>query len=488
MSLASPPPAADTRRRRPRKQTVLRVVASNGQSDVERAFLPAALEVMETPPNPLGRMTVFVLCLVAAAGFAWAFFGKVDIVAVASGKFVGLSHTQVVQPVETASVARILVRSGQHVAAGDGLIELDRTAVDAERRRAEGERVVAELDRLRLSAFLAEATSAPFGSVADATPDEVRRAEAQLAADTAALAGKLASLSKERFQRVAERQVLTQTLARLEKTIPLVAQRADIHTKAADHGASSIPAKLESQQLLIEAQSDQETTLTKVGSLDAAIAEVDEKMSTAEAESRSTALADLEKAHERTRLAEETIAKATRRIELSTLKAPIAGTVQQIHVSGVGAVVTPAQQLLTIVPDDDRVEVEAVLENRDVGFVTSGQRVELKVDAFPFTRYGLLAGTVRAVDRDAEATPAGPAGVHSSERLEDSIDQVEASERLRYTVRIALAPGTLDIDGRPAVLLPGMSVRAEILTGKRRIIDFLLAPLAEHAHDAFRER
>jgi membrane fusion protein, hemolysin D len=159
-----------------------------------------------------------------------------------------------------------------------------------------------------------------------------------------------------------------------------------------------------------------------------------------------------------------------------------------MHIATVGAVVTPAQQLLSIVPDNDRVEVEAVLENRDIGFVDVGQRVELKVDAFPLTRYGLLGGHVLSIDRDAEATPVNRSGMHGTERLADETDHVEASERLRYTVHIAIEPGSFDVDGRAATLLPGMSVKAEILTGKRRIIDFLLAPLRERMHDAMRER
>jgi HlyD family secretion protein/hemolysin D len=186
--------------------------------------------------------------------------------------------------------------------------------------------------------------------------------------------------------------------------------------------------------------------------------------------------------------AEEALAKAARRAELQTLRAPISGTVQQMHIANIGAVVTPAQQLLSVVPNDDRVEVEAVLENRDVGFVAAGQRVELKVDAFPFTRYGLLSGTVMSVDRDAEAAPAGQSGAQGSQRRADAIDQVESSERLRYTVHIAVSSAAIDVDGRSAPLLPGMAIKAEILTGKRRIIDFLLAPLREHVHDAMRER
>jgi HlyD family secretion protein/hemolysin D len=194
------------------------------------------------------------------------------------------------------------------------------------------------------------------------------------------------------------------------------------------------------------------------------------------------------RARDRVSAARESLEKAQRRIDLQTLRAPIDGTVQQMHVATLGSVVTPAQQLLSIAPDDDQVEVEAVLENRDIGFVSKGQIVEIKVDAYPFTRYGLMRGIVNSVDRDAEAAPTGQNAVQGSERAADRTDNIEASERLRYTVHVGLQPGALDIDGRPAQLLPGMSVKAEIITGKRRIIDFLLAPLREHMHDGLRER
>jgi HlyD family secretion protein/hemolysin D len=380
------------------------------------------------------------------------------------------------------------VKPGQEVRAGDPLIELDKTAALAEKERARSDLTAALLDQMRLNAFLDGSTSAPFDTIAEASPARRQRAMTQLTAQIASQNSHIASLAKEKFQRVAERQVLLQTVAKLEKTLPLIAQRADIRAKAAERGNAPIPAKLESQQLLIEAQSEREITRSKITSVDAAIEEIDEKMLAADAEVRTTALAELSKTQDHLRAAEEALAKATRRADLQTLRAPISGTVQQMHIAGIGAVVTPAQQMLSVVPEDETVEVEAVLENRDIGFVTAGQLVELKVDAFPFTRYGLLAGTVRSIDRDAEATPVNASGAHGSERAADEIDHVEASERLRYTVHIALKPGTLDIDGRPAKLLPGMSVRAEILTGKRRIIDFILAPLNEHLHDAMRER
>jgi hemolysin D len=469
------------------RSALLRLVKSDEHSQ-ERAFLPAALEVMETPPNPIGRKTAYALCLVALAGLAWGIFGKVDIVAVANGKIISHIRTQVVQPFATASVTSVLVRPGQQVLAGDPLIELDKTVAFAERDRAQSDLVAALLDEIRLTAFIDSSTVAPFDTIAEVPAFDRARAQAQLTAQVAMRASQLAGLEQEKMQRAAERLVLKQTVTKLEQTLPLVAKRASIRDQATALGNTSVLADLESQQLLVETRAELEITHSKITSLDAAIIGLQQKVIATDAEIRSNAMGELSKARDRIYAAQEALAKATHGVELQTLRAPISGTVQQMRIANIGAVVTPAQQLLSIVPNDDRVEVEAVLENRDVGFVAAGQRVELKVDAFPFTRYGLLSGTVTSVDRDADSAPLSQSGVQGSQRTADTIDQVEGSERLRYTVRIALQPGALDVDGHPASLLPGMSIKAEILTGKRHIIDFLLAPLRERMHDAMRER
>ncbi len=465
----------------------LKLIAG-GRSYDERAFLPAALEVLETPPNPLGRRMALTIGAVAVAAIAWSTFGKVDIVAVATGKLVSHLHTQVVQPFEPAVVKAVHVRAGDTVKAGDVLIEFDRTAAVAERNHAERDRASASLDRMRLIAFLADQTTAAFDEIPAVMPSEIARAEAELDAQVADRDSRLATLTEERRQHVAERDQLTLTAAKLDETLPLIAQRSDIRTKAGNLGNSSLPAMLEAQQALVEAKAEIKITRAKIAALDATIDSLDRKIAATAAEIRLTAMGDLQKALDREHVADEAFAKAARRVEQASLRAPIDGTVQQMHVSAPGAVVTPAQQLLTIVPLDDGLQVEALVDNHDVGFVAAGQKVELKIDAYPFTRYGLLSGRVLSVDRDAEAAPPGSPPGQGSLRAADEADKIEASGRLHYTVRIALEPGSLMVDGKPAHLMPGMSVSAEILTGKRRIIDFVLAPLSEHLHDAFRER
>jgi hemolysin D len=383
------------------------------------------------------------------------------------------------------------VNPGQKVRAGDAIIELDPTAALAERDRAERDLSAAELDRVRLETFLDKAATAMLPRVSSFSisfdEDEIRRAQAQLDAQRAERLSKLAAIDQERIQRRAEREALVLTLAKVEQGLPFIAERADIRAKVTAMGYASLLANSESQQSLVEANSEMEIDRAKIESLDAAIEGLEQKAAATQAEISSAAFTELSQARERARAASEALVKANHRVELQTLRAPIDGTVQQLHVSTIGAVVTPGQQLLSIVPDEGPIEVEAVLENRDIGFVAVGQSVEIKVDAFPFTRYGLMRGIIKSVDRDAEAPPTGQ-GAQGSERAADGMANLEASDRLRYDVHIALSGNSLTVDGRPAVLLPGMSVKAEILTGRRRIVDFLLAPLAEHIHDGLRER
>jgi HlyD family secretion protein/hemolysin D len=455
----------------------------------EREFLPAALEVIDTPPSPAGRLVALTICAAALVGIAWAAIGHVDIVAVASGKIVSQMRTKVVQPFETSSVQSILVHPGQNVRAGDALIMLDSTAADAERAHASQDLLAAGLDQTRLDAFINGRTEAAFSGVEGANELDVRRAQAQLAAQTAERDSKLGGLREERAQRVAEKTALEQTLVKVQNQLPYVEQKADIREKATLGGVVSVVSNLESQQALAETRGEIEINKAKIESLTAAIEGLDHKITSTEAEIYSGALGELSKARDRYHAATEQLAKARHRTELQTLRAPIDGTVQQLRVTTVGSVVTPAQQLLSIVPADDSVEVEAVLENRDVGFVSVGQKVELKIDAYPFTRYGLARGTVLSIDRDAELTTPEPSQTRQgTEREADNIQNVEGSERLRYTVHIAIDGSRFRVDGRPAALLPGMAVKAEILTGRRRIIDFLLSPLSEHVHDALRER
>ncbi|MEJ2687205.1 MAG: HlyD family type I secretion periplasmic adaptor subunit, partial [Gammaproteobacteria bacterium] len=164
---------------------------------------------------------------------------------------------------------------------------------------------------------------------------------------------------------------------------------------------------------------------------------------------------------------EKEVLKARRRTHLQRLRAPVAGVVQQLAVHTVGGVVSSAQPLMEIVPADGELEVEAQLANRDVGFVHAGQTAQLKVEAFPFTRYGVLPAEVTNISSDA---------------LQDG------NGRLVFGARARLTRPFMRVEGRRVRLMPGMAVTLEVNTGRRRLIEYLLSPLLRHAQEAARER
>lgn len=160
-------------------------------------------------------------------------------------------------------------------------------------------------------------------------------------------------------------------------------------------------------------------------------------------------------------------AKAAQRKKLTTLTAPVAGVVQQLAIFTSGGVVTEAQLLMIIVPDGAEVTAEVTLDNKDIGFVNPGQEVAIKLETFPFTRYGTVPATVKLVTSDA---------VNDEKR------------GAIFPATLTLRQMTLDVDGKVIRLSPGMNLTAEIKTGQRRVIEYLLSPIQRAGSESLRER
>jgi hemolysin D len=174
--------------------------------------------------------------------------------------------------------------------------------------------------------------------------------------------------------------------------------------------------------------------------------------------------------------------KASQRERLTALTAPTAGTVQQLAVHTTGGVVTPAQVLLVVVPDQAHVTAEVTLENKDVGFVNIAQAAEIKLETFPYTRYGTVPATVTTITADAVMQDA------QVTRDEEGKAKAGSPGGAVFPATLTLSQNTIDVDGKAIKLSPGMNVTAEIKTGKRRVIEYLLSPVQSHARESFRER
>ena len=159
--------------------------------------------------------------------------------------------------------------------------------------------------------------------------------------------------------------------------------------------------------------------------------------------------------------------KAEQRSRLTQLTAPVSGTVQQVAVHTNGGVVTPAQVLMVIVPKDAHVTAEVVIDNKDIGFVNAGQAAAIKLETFPFTRYGTVEAKVSSVTADA---------VNDEKR------------GAIFPATLSLSQNSIAVDGKRITLSPGMNVTAEIKTGKRRVIEYLLSPVQTAVSESLGER
>ncbi len=454
------------------------------------AFLPAALEIVETPPSPIGRAIGATIILMFCAALFWAWWGAIDIVASATGKIVPSGRTKVIQPFETGVVRSIRVEDGQAVAAGDVLIELDPTVNAAERDRLRDDLLAEQLNIARLRAALAggDDPAAGFAPPAGADP-ALTRTQRQLLLDQAAEhRAKIAALDRQQAQKEAEQVTSAATIHKIEAMIPVIRQRVDIRRTLTESGLGSKLTYFETLQQLVEQQEELGVQRSRLREAEAAAAAIGETRAQAAAEYRHGLSDDLAKAEQKANGLAQDLIKAEQRTRLQLLTAPVDGVVQQLAVHTVGGVVTPAQSLLAVVPSDSRLEIEAMVSNRDIGFVHPGQDAEIKVDTFNFTRYGLLHGRVLSVSQDAVIRDRQPdrAGDRGPGAATDTSEP--KGQELSYSARISLDRARMQIDGRMVNLSPGMAVTVEIKTGSRMILSYLLSPLLRYRQEVLRER
>src|SRR5262245_32216537 len=369
----------------------------------ELAFLPAALEIVETPPSPIGRAIGATIILLFCAALVWAWWGTIDIVASATGKIVPSGRTKVIQPFETGVVRSIRVHDGQAVKAGDVLIELDPTVNAAERQHLRNTLLAERLNIARLRPALGSGDDpvADFTPPADAHPSLISTQRQLLLNQVTEHRAKIAALSRQQAQKEAEQATTAAIIRKLETTIPVIQPRVDIRKTLMDKELGSKLTYFEVLQILVEQQEELSVQKSRLREAEAAAAAVRETRGQAVAEYRRTLSDELAKAEQKANGLAQDLIKAEQKTKLQLLTAPVDGVVQQLAIHTIGGVVTPAQSLLVVVPSDSRLEIEAMVSNRDIGFVQPGQEAEIKIDTFNFTRYGLLHGQVLSVSQDA---------------------------------------------------------------------------------------
>jgi hemolysin D len=391
-------------------------------------------------------------------------------VATAVGKVTTNDHSKVIQPMEIAVVKTIFVRDGQVVKRGQVLIELDATAAASDSERLRNEALTAQLEAMRAHAMLSALTNGkpPQLAAINGVNAERRLTEQeQLLGQYQEYQAHQQQLQAEIVRHRAELQTMQEQVVKLEQTAPIAQRRAEDYRKLLKDNFISQHGYLEREQVKIEQEQDLAVSQARVREIRATLAEVQSRQATLEAQTRRQLLDQHNLAAQKALSLAQELNKAEQHSRLMHLTAPVAGVVQQLAVHTVGGVVTPAQALMVIVPYDNTLEIEAMLPNKDIGFVNPGQEAGVKVEAFPYTKYGTLHGKITQVSSDAIA----------DEKL-----------GLIYATKVKLDNDTLNVGNKIVRLTPGMAVTVEIKTGTRRVIEYFLSPLIQYSSESLRER
>jgi hemolysin D len=450
----------------------------NRQGGAELEFLPAALEVLETPPSPFSRVIIWTIITFFLIAIIWACLGKVDIVAIAQGKIVPGERVKIIQPLEAGIVKAIHVEEGQRVKAGQPLIEFDSTVSGADKQRLHGEWIRAEFDHARLKALIdnvgQQKIEAPgIDQYFDTSvlpyldPNAIALSQQHLTQQYNEYLSQASSLRQQVLERAAELNSAEEQIQRLDATIPLITERANAVKKVLESGVVSRADWLKVEEERINQVKQRDVLKSDRVRLQAAIENAKQQSQALSAKYQSTWMGELAEIRNRLEASRQELVKAEQRNDLQILTSPVEGRVQQLAMHTIGGVVTPAQELMRIVPEDGALEVEAWLENKDIGFVEKGQAAEIKVETFPFTKYGIIPAEVETVSLDA--TPDENLG-------------------LVYTLQARMLRSTMQVNDKLITLAPGMAVTVEVKTGTRRIIEYLLSPVLKYKDESIQER
>ena len=411
--------------------------------------------------------TILILLVV---GIAWAFLGKINEVAVAPGKVIPSGQAKTVQVKNKGIIKEILVEEGDKVEEGDILVVLDPTTTTADYDSLKKRAAYYNLDIQRLTA---ELTGTPF------VPEEDPDLEPH---DLAAEMALYQSRTRDYQTQMQSRQdVIAQKQARLQATMATfekyneglkIAQEKEARLRSLiEESAISEFQLLEQQNQTIEYAQNAQAELDSINSIQAEIAEAEQNLANVSASYQKDIMTSLVEAKKEYYSLVESIKKADEDARMATIVAPTSGRVYSLNVHTVGGIVTDAQPLMQIVPDDVKLVFEVYVENKDIGFVKIGMPVEVKVDSFNFQKYGMIDGTVTEIGADSYKDPS---------------DQ-QTYNKFKVVVT-PVGKNSIDVMGEEVPLSVGMSVSAEIKIKEKRIIDFFLDPFRKYTSEALRER
>lgn len=435
----------------------------------------ALFEIQQTGPTSTSRYVLKTVCVLFVLLLIWVSVAKLDIVAVAHGRLVPKTYVKIVQPAEAGIIRAILVEEGQEVEQGQVLVRLDPTVNTADSTATASDLALAKMQLRRIESQLSEE---PMTRAAHDDPVLFSQVEAQRVSHRQAYIDSVAQEAAAQHRAVQELAAANELVRKLEATLPSYERTAQAYeTLASEKLVGAIQAE-ERRREAIERAQDLEAQRATVASLHAAVAK------------HEKAIAQLRSGYESelSRLRLEITANITRLTQqqekltfhggLLELRAPQAGVVKDLATTTLGAVVQPGTVLLSLVPKSEPLVGEVSIENKDIGFVAPGQSVRIKLSAYQFQKYGMLEGIVKTVSADSS----------SNDRSDPNVGRGPEHNGLSFKALIELKTQQLSTEAIELPLTAGMQVSAEIVQGKRTVLEYLLSPVQQVTSEAGMER
>ena len=438
-----------------------------GMNEHEKEFLPAVLEVTETPPSHAARLLTYMIMLMFTVLILWSVLGKVDIIATATGKLMPASNIKTIQTLTDSEIEEIYVQEGQYVKEGQDLIKFNQTEVLANIRRIKNEMRALEISIARQKALLTDNPEDTFTYDQDIDEYLVKMHSGLLKSQMTEKAAKIGVLEGQIAKAEKEKETTQAEIDRLAKLLPSVTERIEKKKILVDQKLMARLTFLEQEEELTNLQEQRKVQLKKIAETEANIESLKKELRQYLAEFDKNLMQELTETREKLESYQQELIKYEEALKRTVVKAPLSGYVQQLVYHTKGGVVETAKPIMNLVPEDYKLEAEVMILNKDIGFVRPNQEVEIKIDSFPFTKYGTIKGEVRNISGDAV----------QDEKL-----------GLIFKSRLTLLDNKIKADGQVVRLIPGMSVTAEVKTGKRRVIEYLLSPVMKYLNESMRER
>ena len=439
------------------------------EQERETEFLPAILEVTETPPSPTGRLVMWTILALLVVALLWSILGHINEVAVASGKVIPTGQVKTVQVKNKGIIKEIMVKEGQEVKEGETLIVLDPTTTGADYDSLKKRAAYYKLDIARLEA---ELSGTPFKPEDD--PDlDAHDLKAELSLYQSRISDYHTQMQAAQDVVNQKQSILTTGQTSYEKYREGLAVAAEKERRLEElftQNAVSEFQLLEQRAQRIEYEKNAQSTLDALVTAQAEIAEAEQKLANVSAAYHKDIMTSLVDARKEYYSLQEALKKAEEDTRMSTVVAPCDGRVYNLAVHTEGGIVTDAQPLMMIVPDDVKLQFEVYADNKDIGFIKTGQTAEVKVETYNFQKFGIVEAEVEEISAD-------------------SVDDKQDPERNRK-FRLLLTPtkDNINVFGKKAELAPGMTVSAEIKIKEKRIIDYFMDPFRRYTSEALRER